>query len=334
MARPLFVKNSNASWAQASDYNINNGSWTRGKLIYVKTDNGWEHEHDYQDQVWLAAATCQNGTKYQDDCPCGEAHGAPYYSGPVDPDNHTGVEVYGGTENSHTQYNCCGLITSAIHNYETPNYTWSQTNNASTTSCIGTAICDCTYKKQKAATISINNYYAGTCLSQARWDYLANFNGETPFKNQVSPGYRYGDYDYGNHEGSQVSSYTSHGYETLQHTRYIYWSCCNNPVETIENESCSNYKYTIIQQPTCGDPGTTEVTCGLCGGRIEYDGWNPPPTGNHTEGNPDYEPVNPTSHKKTIKCTTCGETVSETYETHEFSVGTTFTACIHCGYVQ
>jgi hypothetical protein len=58
MARPLFVKNSNASWAQASDYNINNGSWTRGKLIYVKTDNGWEHEHEYQDQVWLAAATC------------------------------------------------------------------------------------------------------------------------------------------------------------------------------------------------------------------------------------------------------------------------------------
>lgn len=327
MARPLFIKNSNASWTQASDYNINNGSWTRGKLIYIKTDNGWEHEHDYQDQVWLAAATCQNGTKYQDDCPCGEAHGAPYYSGPADPDNHTGVQVYGGTALSHIEYSCCGLITSAIHTYGNPSYTWN-----SSSSCTASADCECQYHLSETVTPSFLTSAAANCLYPRREDYRATFSNSI-FYPQIKSFY-YGNVDSTNHLSyAIIDSYTPNGYEHYTHTVNAKYECCGETYSYSEN--CSNYYYgATVMQPTCGQAGMTERLCGVCNGLADYDYSYPPATGNHTEGQPEYEPINPTSHKKTIKCTTCGQIVSEEYETHEFSVGTTFTACIHCGYVQ
>ena len=306
MARPLFVKNSNTSWAQASDYNINNGSWTRGKLIYVKTDNGWEHEHEYQDRVWLAAATCQNGTKYQDDCPCGEAHGAPYYSGPVDPDNHTGVEVYGGTENSHTQYNCCGLITSAIHAYGNPSYNW----NNSHTKCTASAVCDCGYKIAETSNATQNSHYAGTCKEQEKWDYKVYFSNSL-FSSQACPDWHYGSTDPSNHTGTaSITGYTKIGDYVATHTVNYKYSCCGNTYST--SEGCDYLTEVITKQPTCTENGETVNYCSKCGAetsRVDV----PAATGHNFPAT--YTDFGNGYHGKV--CTVCGEY----YDYHYHGVG-------------
>lgn len=294
MARPLFVKNSNASWAQASDYNINNGSWTRGKLIYVKTDNGWEHEHEYQDQVWLAAATCQSGTKYRSDCPCG-AQGGAFYDTDVNPNNHTGSIVNGKEATVHSKYNCCGAVVSSTHSYGTPSYAWSSDH----TSCTATAACSCGYKLTEPGTVT-RNYYPATCTKQEKWNYVAEFIN-SPFESQYCPDWHYGSKDPDNHTGTaSFTGYTSNGdYYGTHKTNYKY-SCCGATYSV--SEGCDNTVERVTKQPTCTDNGETRVYCSKCGAE---NGFVDVPAATGHKFPQTYTDFGTNWHAKV--CTVCGE---------------------------
>lgn len=190
MARPLFVKNSNASWAQASDYNINNGSWTRGKLIYVKTDNGWEHEHEYQNFREISAANCVDEQEYVYDCPCYEtgAYSNTYY-GTTDPNNHKGGYSYIGAVNYDTTYHtkkykcvACGQAAPAQDSLEahTASSAWTYDSSkhwhACTAAC-GAKLNEASHVAAANMTWDTSNHWypctsnCGVKLSQAAHDY-------------------------------------------------------------------------------------------------------------------------------------------------------------------
>lgn len=311
MARPLFVKVASAQKPADEFYIKKDGNWKQGRLIYKKVNGEWCHEHDYRDNTYISEATCQNGATYRSDCPCGN-HGNTFTSGDVNPNNHTGSEVYGGTADSHTEYNCCGKITSSTHTFGSPSYTWNQTDDVDTTSCVGSATCSCTYKKEKDGTVSINNYYAGTCQDQEKWDYKAVFDDST-FTTQVSSGWRYGDYDYSNHTGNWRVEYISHGYESGNHTRREYYDCCDSETGSAP-ESCREFSYTVVQQPTCGEPGVTRIDCGLCRETCEFDYYSPAPTGNHVANGVWASDSRSRFHWQ--NCRNCNQDVQLNYEMH------------------
>ena len=312
MARPLFVKVSSEQKSADEFYFKKDGAWKQGRLIYKKVNGVWCHEHDYRDNTYVSAATCQNGATYRSDCPCGN-HGNTFTSGSVNPNNHTGSEVYGGTTASHTEYSCCGKVTSSTHTFGTPSYTWNQTDNVSTTTCTGSATCSCSYEKEKDGTVSINNYYAGTCQSRAMWNYKAVFNDST-FTTQTSTGWRYGDYDYDNHEDGLKNSYLPLGYEHYTHNVVQNYKCCDAYHGTYE-EDCGPYEYgAVVSQPTCGEPGTIERKCSKCGNVADYDYTYPPATGNHVASG--YWVSDSRSKFHWQNCRNCNQDAQLNYEMH------------------
>ena len=308
MARPLFVKNSNASWVQASDYNINNGSWTRGKLIYVKTDKGWEHEHEYQNFRETSVANCVDEQEYVYDCPCYEtgAYSNTYY-GTTDPNNHKGSYSYIGAVNYDTTYHtkkykcvACGQAAPAQDSLEAHTASSAWTYDSSKHWHVCTAACGA--KLNEASHVAAANmtwdtsdhWYpctsnCGVKLSQAAHDYYpTSYNADT----NDPDNYHWSQQDckvcdYTNQierlPHTLISSYSP--YLDLTHLTTTWCELCGYYTKVNEeeyHEFSTNYFYDnqdyqhwkVCEQ--CGSEGNTreqhsKVTYGAFSGKLDYD---------------------------------------------------------------
>ncbi len=119
-------------------------------------------EHSYTTSVEIAATCTEMGTtRYT--CECGYTYTAKDIA--IDPANHTGDIVNGGTLDVHTKYDCCDAVVSTVHTYTT------SVEIAATCVEMGTTryTCECGYTyTAKDIAIDPNNHVGGT---EVRGDY-------------------------------------------------------------------------------------------------------------------------------------------------------------------
>ena len=70
--------------------------------------------HEFSSSIKIAA-TCNTKGITEYSCSCGYSYTDQNVS--LNPNNHAGSKVYGGTELSHQKYNCCDVTVNANHNY-------------------------------------------------------------------------------------------------------------------------------------------------------------------------------------------------------------------------
>ena len=319
--RPLFVK-VNSEQKQAKDFYLKkDGNWVPGRLMYTKVDGEWQHKHDYRDEVILADATCTTKEQHRSDCPCGEC-GTPFYTGNVDPNNHTGSIVNGGTTNVHTKYNCCNAVVSSSHSYSgSPSYSWSQGQTTSNTSCTASIKCNCGYTKTaSASSIAISSHYDGTCVAKEQWDYRAYFSESSLFPSTTSPGWVYGSKDPDNHVESKTESSRTPAKCNATGTIYYTYPCCNadggtSTIEKNPNNHAQSKTESSRTPATCTAAGTIYYKYPCC--NVSAGSSTIPATG-HSWGS--WSSISDSQHKRT-----CSNNSSHT-ETGSHSFSTTLAA--------
>ena len=84
----------------------------------------------------------------------------------INPDNHEGSPVNGGTKDCHTKYSCCDKIISSEHNYEISCYADVQWNDDCSV-CTSYYACDCGYLEPNDETLYVElaTIRAATCVT-------------------------------------------------------------------------------------------------------------------------------------------------------------------------
>ena len=263
-----------------------------------------EEKHTYKSSVAIAATCTTKGTtKYSCDC------GYNYTSQdiPIDPNNHTGSETNGGSEDVHTEYDCCGETISEKHVY-TNKITTAATCKAEG---VKTYTCTCGHSYTESiakiphtevdggtkdvhkkcsvcgVTLSTEHSYTSTVSIAA----TCATKGTTKYTCEC--GYNYTDQnvaiDSKNHTGSEINGGTK-----AVHTKY---SCCGAAISATHS-----YTNEVTKAATCSEVGIRTYKCS-CG----YSYTEEIPMTEHTE-------VEGDSADAHIKCEDCGEVLSSEHK--------------------
>ena len=113
------------------------------------------HSYTVDSGVQYSAATCTSKRKNYKSCSCGynpKLSSQVIEVGSVNPDNHTGEVVNGGTSGVHTKYDCCGKTVSTEHSY-----TVDSGIQYTAATCIAKrknyAKCSCGYNPKSASSV-------------------------------------------------------------------------------------------------------------------------------------------------------------------------------------
>ena len=198
--------------------------------------------------VSAVTATCKTrGLSAGSKCSVCNTWIIPQYESSLNPDNHEGSVVNGGTQYVHTKYNCCNKTVSANHTY-TEKITTTAT---CTTDGSKKFTCSCGYNyTEKINKLGHTPVTLGattaTCKTAGLTEGSKCSTCNTILTQQVASAL-----NPNNHEGTIVNGGTQ-----AVHTKY---NCCNKTVSTTHS-----YTPVVNVQATCITDGKTTQQCG-CG---------------------------------------------------------------------
>ena len=219
---------------------------------YVSNGDGTHTRHcTFEGCTDTEAENCSGGTATCKDkavCEiCGEAYGE------LNPENHTGKEVWEQTETTHTKkWNCCGavIVPESDHEFE----------DGVCTVCAYS----CTHKDDNTdhkcdlcgVTVSTHTGGTATCKDKA----ICELCGEA-----------YGDLDPENHTGKEVWEQTE-----TKHTKK--WSCCGAVTVPESDHKFEDGVCTVCAYPCTHKDENTDHLCDICGETVS----------NHSDENHDH----------------------------------------------
>ena len=303
------------------------------------------HVHAYNVQLATAEyqkseATCQSKATYAYSCSCGAASDTKQFeAGDVDPDNHTGREVYGGTQYVHTKWNCCDATISADHSYSN-SFSWN--SNCSEMDVYNNCACKYSYWVKTITSIYQHNISSGKCNTKGTYDCYAYYNGVAHY----CPYTHTGSENPNNHEGGYEETKKT---ATCNEAGYYQKKClaCGKNVEYVEYDldKTNHVGETATQQTTegtCRTEGQKTTTCKSCDGIIKVESTGLVP-GNHQDPQM-YEFTAPTCTADGYNAEVCnaceqltgnGETVAKLGHDYDYDFensDTCMTICTRCTY--
>ena len=243
-----------------------------------------QHIHVYSferaEEPYLnSPATCTAKAKYFLSCECKAASDSETFEfGDFDLNNHTGYEVYGGTQDVHTKWNCCETTISSDHTY-TNDFNW----NSSCSSVTVTKTCVCRYQyvaeTLRGSRIKERTLKTANCVDEGSCDHYVVYEGKTdycPYTHDTPT-------DSTNHKGKIIEINTK---PTCVSAGYNGWECeaCgvgDGVLVTEGAEHVGGFRDETVVPATCVSTGTNREICEACGN----------PTGKTGE-----DPINPNNH--------------------------------------
>lgn len=351
------------SWTLVSvNWDCNNGSMSRIRSCscsYQRKDRPTSIN-----PVTTDPATCTSYSKYYHNAVFKDGSSyrcdSNHQGNTLDPSNHTGSSVYGGTSSVHTKWSCCGVTISSEHTLSAS----SGKFNCDTPEYLLTSSCTCGYAETSSINCVTETTTAGTCTTPETFRHGATLpNGRTFYCSQSHQGNK----DPQKHTGSEFYV----GVENV----HSCWSCCQAVYSTTHDDwdsslySCEfsddcvdatfsqkcSCGYTIESQvetaglmtktPTCISTGSyihtaegpngTQHTCGQSHSA-------PINTANHVNITWAYHSNRTTGHSYWATCTDCTALVEKIpasgYDPHTYddlsSVSSTchIGKCTVCGY--